>query len=410
MNPIVHRILISSPGDVESEREDTLDAISRLNQFIDKNFGIIFHPVSVEYSSHADSGVDAQALLNSQFGEYDLFLGIMWMRFGTETPRAGSGTEEEFNLALEHATADPSRRKLMFYFCEANPDFEDIEPGQYSKVKAFRRRVQDSKLVLYKTYSDRNKFEVLVIFDLLNYVSEVADGRQQADTGRSVSRAEVSKHLGVDSRLGYDSDGIEDIQILDILASAESGFTGATNALKTISEATERYVARMRINTDKTLALVNRKRPSLVAAKRIADDQAANIEEFCMVLQPSSEEMDKQYASAFENTIDGLTLLFSGPIDEDLGELISTVEYKIEKNADLMTAAIQARDYNARWIEILDNTPKQTRRMNRAVKSAKVVAAGLVGTLDNVVNYSEVVDDILQSAKRRIDGMKHKTN
>ena len=46
-------------------------------------------------------GSDPQQIINSQVSdEYDIFIGILWTRFGTPTERAGSGTEEEFSWSL----------------------------------------------------------------------------------------------------------------------------------------------------------------------------------------------------------------------------------------------------------------------------------------------------------------------
>ena len=46
-------------------------------------------------------GGEPEVLINDQIGKYDIFLGVMWRRFGTPTGVAESGTEEEFRRALE---------------------------------------------------------------------------------------------------------------------------------------------------------------------------------------------------------------------------------------------------------------------------------------------------------------------
>ena len=43
---------------------------------------------------------DGQSIIFEQIGnEHQIFIGIMNKKFGSPTPRAGSGTEEEFNAA-----------------------------------------------------------------------------------------------------------------------------------------------------------------------------------------------------------------------------------------------------------------------------------------------------------------------
>lgn len=42
-------------------------------------------------------GSDPQAVINEQINDdFDIFVGLLKGKFGTPTPRAGSGTEEEF--------------------------------------------------------------------------------------------------------------------------------------------------------------------------------------------------------------------------------------------------------------------------------------------------------------------------
>ncbi|WP_462074860.1 hypothetical protein [Nitrospira sp. CMX1] len=56
-------------------------------------------------------------MINDQIGEYDIFIGIMWRRFGTPTGVAGSGTEGEFRIAYKRWQENP-QIALMFYFCQ----------------------------------------------------------------------------------------------------------------------------------------------------------------------------------------------------------------------------------------------------------------------------------------------------
>jgi len=53
---------------------------------------------------------------NLNLPSYDIFIGILWKKFGTLTGRACSGTEEEFNRAYERYKENPSKLRIMFYF------------------------------------------------------------------------------------------------------------------------------------------------------------------------------------------------------------------------------------------------------------------------------------------------------
>jgi hypothetical protein len=54
-----------------------------------------------------------EQLILDQIGQYDLFVGIMWRRFGTPTGVAGSGTEQEFDHALRVAGVWPAAAALL---------------------------------------------------------------------------------------------------------------------------------------------------------------------------------------------------------------------------------------------------------------------------------------------------------
>lgn len=93
-------VFVASPEDVADERECLEGVIRELNlQWTSRCVRLEL----VRWETHAYPGVgsDPQEVINEQIGDdYDIFLGLLWKRFGTATPRAGSGTEEEFNRAF----------------------------------------------------------------------------------------------------------------------------------------------------------------------------------------------------------------------------------------------------------------------------------------------------------------------
>jgi len=91
------KVFLSSPGDLVEERRAFKDVIEDLNQIL-ANTDVRLDLVMWETDTYPSLGNDAQSIINEQIDDdYDIFVGLMWIRFGTQTPRAGSGTEEEFN-------------------------------------------------------------------------------------------------------------------------------------------------------------------------------------------------------------------------------------------------------------------------------------------------------------------------
>jgi hypothetical protein len=78
------------------------EVIRELNTAWARDLGIRLELVRWETHAYPSFGDDPQAVINEQIpDDFDLFLGLMWYRFGTPTGRAGSGTLEEFNRGDE---------------------------------------------------------------------------------------------------------------------------------------------------------------------------------------------------------------------------------------------------------------------------------------------------------------------
>lgn len=168
--PQVEKLLIflASPGDVPTERRYVEEIVADLNRTVASAKDIVLQVVRWENDVFPGYGMDAQALINAQIAEmakYTLFVGIMWNRLGTPTPRAISGTVEEFERAVE-AHIQNGRPEIWFYFRESASKFNtEKQLEQRKKVLAFKVQVQASGMPwTYRNPSDfRNKFRNQII-------------------------------------------------------------------------------------------------------------------------------------------------------------------------------------------------------------------------------------------------------
>lgn len=187
------RIFVASPGDVHDERDQLGRVVQELNQILTTlvpQAGLVLELVRWETHVHPGLGTDAQDVVTRQLqiGEYDVFIGIFWRRFGTPTPRAESGTEEEFRIA-HRAWRELGRPiQIMTYFCRAPaPPPEDSEAGvQLQKVVEFREEL--FKEGLARDYGEHAEFAghvrgdlVLVLGQMLHATSSPAAIAVQAD-------------------------------------------------------------------------------------------------------------------------------------------------------------------------------------------------------------------------------------
>ncbi|MFA0960619.1 DUF4062 domain-containing protein [Roseivirga sp. BDSF3-8] len=188
------KVFIASPSDVQKEREICQKEIDRLNKTQGSQEGFNIKLLKWE-DTRPSTGEYAQGEINKQIGtDYDIFIGIMWLKFGSPTKNAGSGTEEEFNIAYQNFLKG-SDITIMFYFSEVPSNPSNIDLEQFSKVKEFQKTV-GSYGSLYKPYSSLADFKDLVHDHLYLAISEKLKNKEQEtkskDTANELENDEIT--------------------------------------------------------------------------------------------------------------------------------------------------------------------------------------------------------------------------
>jgi len=178
------RVLIASPSDTAEERDIVEEAIHDINRQHGREEGFLLEPVRWEVDSYSAMGLDGQDVINRQLNDYQLFVGIMNTRFGSPTQRADSGTEEEFERALERYWTRLGEIKILFYFRNATVKFYDLDADQALRVHDFRARMW--KLGLAKDYTTTLEFQKRIRHELLSNVRDLV--RRPSNQGESAPR------------------------------------------------------------------------------------------------------------------------------------------------------------------------------------------------------------------------------
>ncbi len=141
-----YTVFVSSPSDVSKERKLLSDVIDEINATHGKPLGYALD--LWKYEDRAYPSADKpQNLINAIMTPYQIFIGIMWKRFGTPTPNAGSGTEEEYNTAYK-AWQRKEVREILFYFCEKNYTLSSLEEhDQVGKVLKFKNDLSGQSFI-----------------------------------------------------------------------------------------------------------------------------------------------------------------------------------------------------------------------------------------------------------------------
>lgn len=117
----------------------------------------------IRWETHAISGKStrSQEVITNSIGEYDIYIGLMGFYFGSSTGEFSSGTEEEFNDALE-LNAKHDIPIIQFYFSSAKIDPRKIDIDQFNRVEQFRKKIGSEHGVFYKNFEDLNELSTHV--------------------------------------------------------------------------------------------------------------------------------------------------------------------------------------------------------------------------------------------------------
>jgi len=165
-------VFLASPSDVTDERTRVEEVIDELNITWSRDLGVRLELVRWETHAHPGFAADAQAVINKQLSnDFDIFIGVMWCRFGTPTTHAGSGTVEEFQRAKIRHDADPRSVALMVYFKDQAIPPSKMDLDQLGAVLKFRDSLGRGG-GLYWTFRDTGEFEQLIRLHLTRCIQE----------------------------------------------------------------------------------------------------------------------------------------------------------------------------------------------------------------------------------------------
>jgi tetratricopeptide (TPR) repeat protein len=177
------RIFTASPSDVASERaklETVVDSLKPMADYLGLTLEVVDWRAVVP-----DAGRPQQVIFNQlKPTSWDIFIGILWHRFGT--PPGGkdpqtqmdylSGTEEEFRTAYR-LWKEFNKPRIVMYRC-SRPIPQEADFIQAQRVKDFFKEIQDPSnefRVLTQSFDTGESFEKLVLDNLQKLLIEYGD-------------------------------------------------------------------------------------------------------------------------------------------------------------------------------------------------------------------------------------------
>lgn len=231
-------VFVVSPSDLEAERNRLEEVIRELNLTWSRTLRLRLELVRWETHGYPGIGPDTQEVLNRELEEVpDIFIGLMWGRYGTPTERAGSGTEEEFSRALVRYRQDQASVRIMFYFKDAPLSPSEIDPEQLARIQRFRMSL-GAEGVLHWKFVTVEEFERLLRLHLARQIQEAARLPQEAK--------EIAPAVPTEEN---QTTADEDLGLLDYLDLVEEHFTALNAIAERISSETSSLGSKMEQRT-----------------------------------------------------------------------------------------------------------------------------------------------------------------
>jgi hypothetical protein len=197
MEVTIYKCFIGSPSDTSDERKFCKEVFDQINRTIGEKFNFRLESLMWEDNSRPSFGEDGQDVINRQLllQEYNIFIGIMWSRFGTPTLRSESGTLEEFEDAYQKYKNN-KEVEICMYFNKKDIPQNSIHPEQIGKVFEFKMRVSELG-GLYNEYAGAEQFKENLRIHLTNYLLE----KHNVSNANETRKAEDEKNDAIKSFL-----------------------------------------------------------------------------------------------------------------------------------------------------------------------------------------------------------------
>lgn len=163
-------IFISSPSDVIEERSLVDDVIKDINHIWSDTFNVSFRSKKWEDDVFSRiSNKNPNEIIIEEIGDCDIYLGIMWKKFGTPSGDYDSGTEQEFRFVQDNFKKY-KKPLIKFYFCKKWIEPDDLDIEQWKLVKNFENELKNIGIV--KSYWSTEEFKYILFKELSQYLKD----------------------------------------------------------------------------------------------------------------------------------------------------------------------------------------------------------------------------------------------
>ena len=350
-----YKIFLASPSDLKDDRLSIDEVIKELNITYVKQNEIFLELLKWEtHSSSGISTVHSQKIINTDLGsDYDIFIGIIWGKFGTKTDSAESGTEEEFLNAYNIFQENPKSLQILFYFKSTPISMNEINPEQIKKVQEFKTEIGKNKNVLYFEY---NNFSELAQFLRIHIPMRIND--LKSNSLDPIKEIETASHEEtINAEIIDEEFGLIDYQIM-----MQEYMTESNQSLNRISDATSWIGEQFNKKTTEIGNIIASGNQSdlkiiqdfFIRTAKVMDNYANRIEPEIPI-----------FFENFEKTIDSMSNLYNITY-KDLTVSKEEVQSTSNSISSLTTGIISAIDGMTSFLSSIEGFPRMSKEFNKS--------------------------------------------
>lgn len=234
-----YSIFVSSPQDLETERAEISNIISELNLTYASRKSINIDVL--KWETHSAPGISenyTQDIINQDIGEeYDIFIGMLWQKFGTKTEVANSGTEEEFLNAVEKFRNN-EKIQILFYFKTTPPvSLDQINIEELDKIQKFKNYLKENN-ILYGSFNSLEDLQTQLRLHLPIRIDQLHEKNNLIFKSEpSIQSSPVEEAIKINDAIEIQE---EDYGLIDFIFQFEDFIADSNLALHNISDSTKR--------------------------------------------------------------------------------------------------------------------------------------------------------------------------
>jgi hypothetical protein len=159
--PETYRVFIASPSDLTDERQVATEVISQWNARNAKAESVVLLPVKGT-DALPEAGKRPEEAVLALLDTSDVLIGLFWIRLGTHTGVAESGTVEEIERFIT------AGKPVMLYFSDRAIPPSRIDRDQQVKLEAFKAKITKDAFV--REFTELEGLRTLLTQDLTEQV------------------------------------------------------------------------------------------------------------------------------------------------------------------------------------------------------------------------------------------------